>query len=202
MPRRMAMVAFTEGEGVKADSAHADEDPLAGEAAWNPLRRRLIPLTIVAQDPDIRDADGKVVTATVGVPATRVEAGPRTHRFHVVNYDPDRGEIGSRRSSIQTGASWTSSPESETLWANRDTERGRMVALMSTRAGVHGSTDATAVPRQTLVQALIDVADVYTTEGTAASFVEAVGLASQPGFDVKGAAALRTPALPVAPPTT
>ncbi len=86
------------------------------------------------------------------------------------------------------------------LWANRDTERGRMVALMSTRAGVHGSTDATAVPRQTLVQALIDVADVYTTEGTAASFVEAVGLASQPGFDVKGAAALRTPVLPAVTP--
>jgi hypothetical protein len=46
-------------------------------------------LTIVAQDPLIRDREhgGEVLTAKVRVPFDRLEVGPRSHRFHVVDYD-------------------------------------------------------------------------------------------------------------------
>lgn len=50
------------------------------------------------------------------------------------------------------------------LWA---TQRGagapRMTALLTTRAGVHGDTVATAVPRASLLEALAAVADLYST---------------------------------------
>ncbi len=35
---------------------------------------------------------------------------------------------------------------------------------MTTRAGVHGTTPATAVPRATLIEALRQVADLYPTD--------------------------------------
>jgi len=48
---------------------------------------RHFPVTVVAQDPCVLDADGKILTATVRVPADALEPGPRGHRFHVVSYD-------------------------------------------------------------------------------------------------------------------
>lgn len=50
-------------------------------------------LTIIAQDPSIRDAAGNVVTSKVQVPNERLEPGPRGHRFHVVDYDPQGGGL-------------------------------------------------------------------------------------------------------------
>jgi hypothetical protein len=44
-------------------------------------------LTIVAQDPDVRLEDGRILTAQAQVPVDRLEPGPRGHRFHVVDYD-------------------------------------------------------------------------------------------------------------------
>lgn len=98
----LAMVRFVPGEsaparrrkrdgGSKPDAAAAS--PLAGEAVWNPGGRRTVPLTIVAQDPWVRWPGGQVLTATVPVPSVRAEPGPRTHRFHVVNYDPEAGRV-------------------------------------------------------------------------------------------------------------
>lgn len=98
----LAMVRFVPGESApdrrrkraartKPDAA--DASPLAGEAVWNPGGRRSVPLTIVAQDPWVRWPGGQVLTATVSVPSVRAEPGPRTHRFHVVNYDPEAGRV-------------------------------------------------------------------------------------------------------------
>jgi hypothetical protein len=44
-------------------------------------------LTIIAQDPDVRRDDGRILTAEASVPMDRLEPGPRGHRFHVVDYD-------------------------------------------------------------------------------------------------------------------
>lgn len=68
--------------------------PLQGEAVWNPGGRRFAPMTIVAQDPDVRWPDGRVVAGVVAVPSVRATPGPRTHRFHVANYDPATGQMG------------------------------------------------------------------------------------------------------------
>lgn len=98
----LAMVRFVPGESAparrrkraadtKPDAAAAS--PLAGEAVWNPGGRRSVPLTIVAQDPWVRWPGGQVLTATVSVPSVRAEPGPRTHRFYVVNYDPEAGRV-------------------------------------------------------------------------------------------------------------
>lgn len=44
-------------------------------------------LTIVAQDPAIRDSRGEILTATVSLPAEELAPGPRGYRVHVVDYD-------------------------------------------------------------------------------------------------------------------
>ncbi len=44
-------------------------------------------LTVIAQDPSILGADGKVLRAEISVPAEVLEPGPRGARFHVVDYD-------------------------------------------------------------------------------------------------------------------
>lgn len=50
------------------------------------------------------------------------------------------------------------------LWAGRDDDRPRPAALLSTQPEVHGKTEATKVPRATLVAALQEVADLYSTD--------------------------------------
>jgi hypothetical protein len=50
-----------------------------------------------------------------------------------------------------------------TLWKNRASDAPPLTALMSTRTGVHGETAATKVPRQTLVNALKEVAELHST---------------------------------------
>lgn len=49
-------------------------------------------LTVIAQDPSIRDGDS-ILTAQVAVPAEVTEPGPRGARFHLVDYDAAQGEL-------------------------------------------------------------------------------------------------------------
>ena len=44
-------------------------------------------LTIVAQDPAVRGADGEILTAEVDVPAEELARGPWGYRVHVIDYD-------------------------------------------------------------------------------------------------------------------
>jgi hypothetical protein len=44
-------------------------------------------MTILAQDPSVRRLDGRMLTARVRVPSVRLEPGPRSHRFYVIDYD-------------------------------------------------------------------------------------------------------------------
>ncbi len=50
------------------------------------------------------------------------------------------------------------------LWEARPDDLPKMTSLMSTRPGKHGTTEATAVPRSTLVAALEKVSTVYSTD--------------------------------------
>src|SRR5687768_8918265 len=43
--------------------------------------------TILGQDPSVRDAAGRVLTAKVIVPNEQLSAGPRGYRVQVVDYD-------------------------------------------------------------------------------------------------------------------
>jgi hypothetical protein len=62
------------------------------------------------------------------------------------------------------------------LWVDRPDTLPRMTVLMSTRPDVHGSTEATAVPRATLVTALEQVASLISTDDLdqGEAFVEVV----------------------------
>jgi hypothetical protein len=53
--------------------------------------RTHIALRIIAQDPSVTGDDGKILTATVKVPWSRMEDGPRGARFHVVDFDAATG---------------------------------------------------------------------------------------------------------------
>lgn len=52
--------------------------------------RRTFPMTIVAQDPAVRDNAGRILMAEVDVSADRLAPGPWSHRFHVIDYDASR----------------------------------------------------------------------------------------------------------------
>jgi hypothetical protein len=48
------------------------------------LRQETVPMTVLAQDPEVR-VDGRPLVAAIPVPSSRLERGPRNHRFHVVD---------------------------------------------------------------------------------------------------------------------
>lgn len=53
--------------------------------------RSHITLRLIAQDPSIVGDDGKILTANVKVPWSRMEDGPRGARLHVVDFDASTG---------------------------------------------------------------------------------------------------------------
>lgn len=50
------------------------------------------------------------------------------------------------------------------LWVGRSDELPRLTSIMSTLSHVHGESEATAVPRETLVEALRQVSTLVSTE--------------------------------------
>ena len=83
--RRLREALPTQGRGVVAvprgvEFAEAPDAP-----------RTHITLRIIAQDPSVKGDDGKVLTATVKIPWSRMEDGPRGARFHVVDFDAATG---------------------------------------------------------------------------------------------------------------
>ncbi len=53
-----------------------------------PAKRRM---TVIAQDPNVRRADGSILVAAIDVPAEDLAAGPIGHRVQVVDYDASSG---------------------------------------------------------------------------------------------------------------
>jgi hypothetical protein len=60
--------------------------PIDEASALGPARH--IEMTIIAQDPSVRDEDGQILRSRVRVAADRFRQPLQTHRFHVVSYDP------------------------------------------------------------------------------------------------------------------
>ncbi|HEX2275443.1 MAG TPA: hypothetical protein VHG90_16395 [Acidimicrobiales bacterium] len=58
------------------------------------LGPQTVEMTVVAQDPTVRTAAGRILTARVRVPAQRLEPGPTSARFRTVDYDATIGELG------------------------------------------------------------------------------------------------------------
>ena len=67
-----------------AEGVGMSQQDQVAERASSP--RRAFAMTIVAQDPSVGDDRG-MLRATVPVPADRLEPGPRSHRFQVIDYD-------------------------------------------------------------------------------------------------------------------
>lgn len=57
------------------------------------VRSRTVEMTVVAQDPGVRDHRGKIVTARVRIPAENLRPGPRGFRVHVIDYDASGGTL-------------------------------------------------------------------------------------------------------------
>jgi len=70
---------------MQIDTFREDHPPVG---ATGHMRR----LTIIAQDPSV-SAELGILTAEVSVPVDRLEPGPRSHRFHVVDYDASSGQL-------------------------------------------------------------------------------------------------------------
>lgn len=85
----MAIKQFTHHP--RASSDGAPTGPIG--PPWNPDLARTWNVRIIGQDPTVTDATGKVVAPSVSVPVARLSAGPRSHRFTVVTYDPATGEV-------------------------------------------------------------------------------------------------------------
>lgn len=75
------------------------------------LEKRGHEMTIIAQDPTVTSA-GRILTAQVRVPADLLALGPRSHRFHVVDYDATSGQL--------LPPVDLNDPESEGGWSYRD----------------------------------------------------------------------------------
>ncbi len=55
--------------------------------------RHHVSLRIIAQDPSVKGDDGRILSARARVPWQRMEPGPRTSRFHVVDFDASTGQL-------------------------------------------------------------------------------------------------------------
>src|SRR6185503_10695095 len=60
---------------------------LAGGAVAPPEDVRTREFTVIGQDPAVRDSAGRIVRASVAVPAEELDPGPRGYRVSVVDYD-------------------------------------------------------------------------------------------------------------------
>jgi hypothetical protein len=71
-----------------ASKRTAPEDVLEGTDTLRPTPPpRAMAVTIIAQDPSVKDRKTRTLTSEVAIPAERLEPGPRSHRFFVVDYD-------------------------------------------------------------------------------------------------------------------
>lgn len=81
--------------------------------ALPPPPARTRPLRVVAQDPSVRDAQGRILTAVVQVPAEELAPGPRGYRVHVIDYDATTRTLLPPLPSPESGAlAWNADPSS------------------------------------------------------------------------------------------
>jgi hypothetical protein len=100
------------------------QDLIAGRAS---SPRRTFAMTIVAQDPSIGNDRG-MLRATVPVPADRLEPGPRSHRFQVIDYNAT-GRVLLGPATLAVGAR----EKGDWGWAEPDPFSDRSDEELSTR---------------------------------------------------------------------
>jgi len=94
-------------------------------ASPEPARRTRL-MTIIAQDPAVRFG-GQITRARVSVPVDRLEPGPRSSRFHVVDYDASAGRLNDPSTSPTPGSTWRCAPgATATASATRSTRPSRI----------------------------------------------------------------------------
>ena len=104
--RRRAVQGGRFGRTAQA-SAVSGSGPVA-PTAMPTVRTRT--MRIVAQDPSVRGADGRILTAAVEVPAEELAPGPRGYRVHVIDYDSSSGTLFPPLVYAPGARNWTSDP--------------------------------------------------------------------------------------------
>jgi hypothetical protein len=117
------------------------QQDLLAERASSP--RRTFAMTIVAQDPSVGDERG-MLRATVPVPADRLEPGPRSHRFQVIDYDATARVL--LAPATLTAGDWETS---EWGWVEPDSFSGRSDAELLGDPAFHAQ-NAYAIAARTL----------------------------------------------------
>lgn len=79
-------------EPISNDGDPGKDVPVEQSMALGPARH--VEMTIIAQDPAVRCADGTIQRATVRVAADRFRPPFQTHRFQLVSYDPSSAGPG------------------------------------------------------------------------------------------------------------
>lgn len=108
LPAHLRMVRVDHDRPSTSSARGTQADPLPTGADVQSLReRQTVLMTVLAQDPQVRDAAGRPVTAQVAVPADRLEPGPRSHRFHVVDVDTSTGAFHPPAVLTKTADTWS-----------------------------------------------------------------------------------------------
>ncbi|HWM05848.1 MAG TPA: hypothetical protein VNP92_26195 [Actinophytocola sp.] len=102
---------------------------------YNLLTKETVLMTVLAQDPSVVDSKGPVRTA-IPVPASRLQRGPRGHRFHVVDVNTGNGKA-SAPVPLHTEDPWTYAdrwtadhhPDATTLNDDRDFRAQNLYAV-------------------------------------------------------------------------
>src|SRR5688572_8605947 len=86
----MAKTAQVPSAAGRVKNAGSGQTSIVGRRHPPPKATR--EMTVIAQDPSVRTADGKrIVMSKVAVPAEILAAGPRGYRVHVIDYDSTTG---------------------------------------------------------------------------------------------------------------
>ena len=82
-----AITVRHDGKKSRVTSASSETVPIEDAMALGPARH--VRMTVFAQDPNVKTADGRILRASVKVAADRFRPPFQTHRFHVVSFDPE-----------------------------------------------------------------------------------------------------------------
>jgi len=93
-----------------------------------PMRRSL---TVIAQDPSVTTADGRVLMTRVQVPAEELSPGPRGHRVQVVDFDSSSNVYYTPRTKGLDTDPYTNISDRETLEADPHFHAQNVYAIVS-----------------------------------------------------------------------
>jgi hypothetical protein len=72
-------------------------------------------MTIIAQDPSIKDRDGRILRSRIAIPYERLGPGPRGYRVHVVDYDSSQRVLYQAFDPGDDGDAFAAAPDRDLL---------------------------------------------------------------------------------------